>query len=99
MPALTAKVSLETKSKKDQKLDDSGFTVQDLAEELENGEGYTLVCEADPDTEGEYPVEVVLSEEIREEAGEGLGRTGADPDEGRCISGEESCGRLGRNEI
>lgn len=66
MPALTAKVSLETKSKKDQKLDDSGFTVQDLAEELENGEGYTLVCEADPDTEGEYPVEVVLSEEIRE---------------------------------
>ena len=66
MPALTAEVSLETKSKKDQKLDDSGFTVQDLAEELENGEGYTLVCEADPDTEGEYPVEVVLSEEIRE---------------------------------
>ena len=66
MPALTAKVSLETKSKKDQKLDDSGFTVQDLAEELENGEGYTLVFEADPDTEGEYPVEVVLSEEIRE---------------------------------
>lgn len=66
MPALTAKVSLETKSKKDQKLDDSGFTVQDLAEELENGEGYTLVCEADPDTEGEYPVEVVLSEGIRE---------------------------------
>lgn len=66
MPALTAKVSLETKSKKDQKLDDSGFTVQDLAEELENGEGYTLVCEADPGTEGEYPVEVVLSEEIRE---------------------------------
>ena len=39
---------------------------QGLAEELENGEGYTLVCEADPDTEGEYPVEVVLSEEIRE---------------------------------
>lgn len=66
MPALTAKVSLETKSKKDQKLDDSGFTVQDLAEELEKGEGYTLVCEADPGTEGEYPVEVVLSEEIRE---------------------------------
>lgn len=66
MPALEAKVSLETKSKKDQKLDDSGFTVQDLAKQLESGEGYTLVCEADPDTEGEYPVEVVLNEEIRE---------------------------------
>ena len=65
MPALEAKVSLETESKKDRKLDDSGFTVQDLAKQLESGEGYTLVCEADPDTEGEYPVEVVLNEEIR----------------------------------
>ena len=65
MPALAAKVSLETESKKDRKLDDSGFTVQDLAKQLESGEGYTLVCEADPDTEGEYPVEVVLNEEIR----------------------------------
>ena len=65
MPALAAKVSLETESKKDRKLDDSGFTVRDLAKQLESGEGYTLVCEADPDTEGEYPVEVVLNEEIR----------------------------------
>ena len=56
MPALEAKVSLETESKKDRKLDDSGFTVQDLAKQLESGEGYTLVCEAAPDTEGEYPV-------------------------------------------
>ena len=65
MPALAAKVSLETESKKDRKLDDSGFTVRDLAKQLESGEGYTLVCEANPDTEGEYPVEVVLNEEIR----------------------------------
>ena len=65
MPALAAKVSLETESKKDRKLDDSGFTVRDLAKQLESGEGYTLVCEAEPDTEGEYPVEVVLNEEIR----------------------------------
>ena len=66
MPVLEAKVSLETESKKDQKLDDEGFTVRDLVKQLESGEGYTLVCEADPDTEGEYPLEVVLSEEIRE---------------------------------
>ena len=89
MPALEAKVSLETESKKDRKLDDSGFTVQDLAKQLESGEGYTLVCEADPDTEGEYPVEVVLNEEIRKKLEK----------DWVSISGEESGGRLGRHQV
>lgn len=62
MPALTAETTVE--GDEEQKLDKEGDTVRDLVERFRNGEGYTIVCQADPNTEGEYPAEIVLDDEI-----------------------------------
>ena len=62
MPVLTAEAAVQ--GDEDQKLDKDGGTVQDLLERFRKGEGYTIVCQADPNIEGEYPAEIVLNDEI-----------------------------------
>lgn len=44
----------------------SGYTAEDLQKELEAGTGYTVVCDADSMTEGEYPMHIQLEANIRE---------------------------------
>lgn len=63
VPVFTAKVELSGKEKVilDTK---SRFNVGDLMQELENGEGYSLFCETDGKTEGEYPVKVTLDPDL-----------------------------------
>lgn len=43
---------------------DSGYTAEDLIKELERGEGYSVVCDADTAVEGEYPLHLELEEGI-----------------------------------
>lgn len=43
---------------------ETGYTVQNLLDELNRGIGYTLGCEADGTKEGEYPINVELTSEI-----------------------------------
>lgn len=43
----------------------SGYTVEDLTKELKSGKGYTVVCDADTMTEGEYPMSIQLGDDIR----------------------------------
>ncbi len=44
----------------------SEYTVGDLLRELETGTGYTVVCDADSMTEGEYPMHIQLADHIRD---------------------------------
>lgn len=43
----------------------SGYTADDLLKDFESGKGYTVLCEADVATEGEYPMHLKLSDEIQ----------------------------------
>lgn len=43
----------------------SGYTAEDLTKELKSGRGYTVVCDADTMTEGEYPMSIQLEDDIR----------------------------------
>lgn len=63
MPALGVTVEIEGDGKGvlDEK---TKLTVNDLAEQLKNGEGVELLCDADGVTEGEFPVDVKLSKEM-----------------------------------
>lgn len=63
MPALLAKAKLVKRADKilDKK---SKYTVSDFVNDLKNGKGYTLACEADPNVEGSYQVKVVLEDAI-----------------------------------
>lgn len=56
VPEKKQKIVLDKKAK---------YTVKDLQEELNSGQGYTLVCDSDGVTEGEYPVKIELSEELK----------------------------------
>ena len=63
MPSLTAEAILH--GKKEQILDpNSKYSVGDLMEKLKGGEGYSLACEADGVTEGEFPITVALDPDI-----------------------------------
>lgn len=44
--------------------DESGYTVQDLLDELNRGVGFTLNCDADGTVEGEYPIKPELTSEM-----------------------------------
>lgn len=44
---------------------ESGYTAEDLLKDFESGKGYAVECEADVATEGEYPMHLKLSDEIR----------------------------------
>lgn len=44
--------------------DESGYTVQDLIDELNKGIGFTLNCEADGTAEGEYTIKPELTSEM-----------------------------------
>ncbi len=44
---------------------DKNLKVKDLADSLKKGNGYTVNCDSDGTVEGEYPIEIELSEEIR----------------------------------
>lgn len=65
IPVLTAKVSLEGKEKTilDSK---NKLNAKDLLEKLRSGEGYTLSCETDGISEGEYPITIQLDSEMEE---------------------------------
>lgn len=68
MPAFQTEVSSETKEKRLQrkKLDkDKGYTAWDFIKELKEGKGYELTCKADGVTEGTFPIQIKLSDEIK----------------------------------
>lgn len=63
LPQIVVQVSLAGNEKA--VLDkEKGYTVKDLADDLKEGRGYTLQCDADAALEGEYPVKITLDEEI-----------------------------------
>lgn len=43
----------------------TGYSVEDLTRDLKSGKGYTIVCDADTMTEGEYPMSIQLEDHIR----------------------------------
>lgn len=45
--------------------EESGYTAEDLLDELGKGSGYVIVCDADTMTEGEYPMHIQLEDRIR----------------------------------
>ena len=63
IPVFTADISLQGKGKiiLDAK---NKFSAKDLLDKLESGEGYTLFCETDGISEGEYPITVQLDSEL-----------------------------------
>lgn len=65
MPEVEAEVEAEgdPKTVLDEK---SGYTVGDLTRDLRSGRGYTIVCDADTMTEGEYPMSIQLEDHIRD---------------------------------
>ena len=65
VPVLTAEISLQGKGKiiLDTK---NKFSANDLLDRLKSGEGYTLSCETDGISEGEYPITVQLDSELEE---------------------------------
>jgi len=65
LPVFTAEVNCEGKQKiiLDTK---NKFSAKDLVEKLKSGGGYTLSCETDGISEGEYPIKVQLDSEIEE---------------------------------
>lgn len=67
IPTLTAQVELELEGKEKQMLDRKNkFSVRDLVQQLKDGEGYTISCDTDGVTEGEYPIKVTLKPELQE---------------------------------
>lgn len=65
IPVFTADVNLEGKEKII--LDTRNkFSAKDLLDKLKSGEGYTLSCETDGVSEGEYPIIVQLDSELEE---------------------------------
>ena len=65
IPVFTADISLQGKGKiiLDAK---NKFSAKDLLDKLESGEGYTLFCETDGISEGEYPITVQLDSELED---------------------------------
>lgn len=62
-PALAAKATCD--GDVNQKLnDDTGYTVQDLLNELNQGIGYSLECAGDGTQEGEFPIKAELTSEV-----------------------------------
>lgn len=43
---------------------EKNYTAEDFAEDLRNQKGYTLKCEADPNVEGTYKINIVLDSDI-----------------------------------
>lgn len=43
---------------------ESGYKATEFVADLKDGKGYTLKCEADPDVEGSYKIEIVLDKEL-----------------------------------
>lgn len=67
IPDFQAEVSSEAEEKKlhKKKLDkESGYTAWDLMEDLKQGKGYEIICDADGATEGDYSIQLQLSKDI-----------------------------------
>lgn len=63
MPKIQAKTSVQG----DEKIvldENTGYTVNDLLEELNEGKHYTVTCDADLTKEGEYPMHLELDEAV-----------------------------------
>lgn len=65
IPVFTAEVSFEGKEKIILDTRDK-LSVKDLLEKFRSGEGYTVSCETDGISEGEYPITIQLDSEIEE---------------------------------
>lgn len=65
MPELKAKVSVTGDSKfvLDKK---KGYKVQDLVKSLKKGENYNILCDADGEKEGKFPIKLELSDDIQD---------------------------------
>lgn len=46
--------------------EDKGYTAEDLVKKLKGGSGYSVICDADAATEGEYPIHIQLEDYIRD---------------------------------
>ena len=70
-PPLFAKVTSDTeKYNKRIRLDkQKKWTAEELMRQLERGEGFSLVCDADLSMEGTYPVRIELDRELKEKLG------------------------------
>lgn len=69
IPDFQTEVSSEAKTKKlhKKKLDKkSGYTAWDLVQDLKQGKGYEITCEADGTTEGKFNIQLKLSKDIEE---------------------------------
>jgi len=44
----------------------TGFTIQDLLDDLNSGQGYELTCDGDGTVEGEYPIHITLKEDLED---------------------------------
>ncbi len=85
MPALKAKASCPEGLRKAILDDKTGYTVQDLLDELNQGEGYDLRCEADGSEQGRFPIHIELREEfIRRMSVSWLGRVEIALSDGVC---------------
>ena len=83
IPELAAQVDVEGNKKLVLNAEED-YTVADLIQELQSGNGYTVVTNADPDVEGDYVTKAVLNEEIKEK----LAEQWQDTDDIKVINGK-----------
>lgn len=67
VPAMTATANCTEEQQEVVIDEDSGYTVKDLVRKLNQGEGYSLVCEADGKEEGKFPIRLELSKDLAEQ--------------------------------
>ena len=49
------------------------YTVEDLIQSFKNAENYQIICEADGKTDGEFPIKIELTKELKEDLKNGMG--------------------------
>ena len=69
VPQMQIKIHAESRRKKPDQIfldKEKTYSVQNLIEDLESGEGCTIICNADATQEGSYPIKVELDKKITE---------------------------------
>lgn len=66
LPQWSVDVTLEDKKKESKVIDrKSKYAVSDLVKDLKEGIDYTIVCETDGTQEGDFPIQIQLSDELK----------------------------------